>query len=596
LERALQEAHDQHLQFKPDVVYKIFNWERLMPIVSLSSDGIQKPSVFVYRDILLAAKNQSFHPSPLVKIDGQDTETFLEELSQRAGYAQDRDALWNGLFPDFFDIGLGTALASYGMFTGHGADGLYPGGTTTYSFANGTTIVKKNIATKDPKYDYTGIESGKNMSERFFDITDLGWPFPQNMRFAEPEAETPKNRSLIHPQPVISEKGSTISGFFLNDTAHSEVAVLSIRSFMPGSIKEYQDTLEQFLKMATAAGKKKLIIDLSSNPGGFIPLAYEVFSQLFSPIEPFGASRYRATPLFGELSKVFSSALEKSNSSTNNSDYTDMMKRGYPYQADHDIEDKPFRSFDQKFGPYPHANDNFTATVRMNFYNNPLFLKAGLNPKRVNKTQPFVAENIVLLYDGNCASTCTIFSELLREQGKVKTIVLGGRPSKQGLIQAVGGTKGAQSYIVNMLRMDSELAFKYATPEQKRTFVAAGIESRLPYARAVVEPSVNFKDAIREGDSTQTALQFVYELADCRLYYTAEMVLDHLAIWKAASDVRWGGKACVAGGFGNTTKVSLARRAIRNEKLTVPTLSEERLAYLNRHLDIRADRAAYRRS
>lgn len=59
--------------------------------------------------------------------------------------------------------------------------------------------------------------------------------------------------------------------------------------------------------------------------------------------------------------------------------------------------------------------------------------------KRANITmQPFAAEDIVIVYDGYCASTCTIFSELMRQQAGVKTIALGGRPNKD-IIQAVGG-------------------------------------------------------------------------------------------------------------------------------------------------------------
>ena len=49
------------------------------------------------------------------------------------------------------------------------------------------------------------------------------------------------------------------------------------------------------------------------------------------------------------------------------------------------------------------------------------------------------------MYDGYCASTCTIFSEFMRQQGDIKTIALGGRPT-EGIIQAVGGTKGTNNY------------------------------------------------------------------------------------------------------------------------------------------------------
>lgn len=58
--------------------------------------------------------------------------------------------------------------------------------------------------------------------------------------------------------------------------------------------------------------------------------------------------------------------------------------------------------------------------------------------------QPFKAEDIVIVYDGYCASTCTIFSELMRQQAGVKTIALGGRPNKD-IIQAVGGVKGTNA-------------------------------------------------------------------------------------------------------------------------------------------------------
>lgn len=63
---------------------------------------------------------------------------------------------------------------------------------------------------------------------------------------------------------------------------------------------------------------------------------------------------------------------------------------------------------------------------------------------RANISQPFLAENIILLYDGACASTCSILSEMLRTQGGVKSIAMGGRPIA-GPIQGIGGIEGAQS-------------------------------------------------------------------------------------------------------------------------------------------------------
>lgn len=44
-----------------------------------------------------------------------------------------------------------------------------------------------------------------------------------------------------------------------------------------------------------------------------------------------------------------------------------------------------------------------------------------------------------------CSSTCAIAAELLKNQGGVRTVVMGGLPRKQPM-QGVAGTKGAQSF------------------------------------------------------------------------------------------------------------------------------------------------------
>lgn len=62
-----------------------------------------------------------------------------------------------------------------------------------------------------------------------------------------------------------------------------------------------------------------------------------------------------------------------------------------------------------------------------------------------------------------------------------------------------------------------------------------GSYNDLPFYRGTAYV-VNSRDGIREGDTTQTPLQFVYEPADCRIYYTHEMVVDQEAVWKSVAD------------------------------------------------------------
>lgn len=60
----------------------------------------------------------------------------------------------------------------------------------------------------------------------------------------------------------------------------------------------------------------------------------------------------------------------------------------------------------------------------------------------------------------------------------------------------------------------------------------------------------NSRDGLREGDEDQVPLQFYYEPADCRIYYTPAMSVDQTAAWKTVADAAWGGiDSCVAGSY-----------------------------------------------
>jgi hypothetical protein len=179
--------------------------------------------------------------------------------------------------------------------------------------------------------------------------------------------------------------------------------------------------------------------------------------------------------------------------------------------------------------------------------------------------QPFKAENIVVVYDGYCASTCTIFSELMRQQGGVQTVALGGRPTKD-IIQAVGGVKGTNSYPWGYILGSVELPFQTALlhdPDYYQNETALGDYSDLPLLRAT-NYVVNARDGIREGDKDQTPLHFVYEAADCRIYYTPEMVVDQEAVWKTVADTAFGGVShCVAGNISSSGPGSYRKRGVK---------------------------------
>ena len=64
------------------------------------------------------------------------------------------------------------------------------------------------------------------------------------------------------------------------------------------------------------------------------------------------------------------------------------------------------------------------------------------------------------LHDGMCSSTCAIASELLKNQGAVRTIAVGGRP-QEGPMQGVGGTKGAQVFSWDDIQLRMQATYLY---------------------------------------------------------------------------------------------------------------------------------------
>ncbi|OCL15239.1 hypothetical protein AOQ84DRAFT_329766 [Glonium stellatum] len=544
LYRLLQSTHDGHLVFIPDVIGTVFNWARTIPLVSVSKDGISLPKPYVYPDILAASLgNVSYTPSPIVTINGEQATSYLEKWSQ-FGSLQDRDALYNNVFYELAPVSLGASGSGMGTFTGGGRGRwVYPGATTELGFANGTKVTYTNFA--KVLIPFTGITSGQSL----YDI----W-------FATPWAPG-------YPSPVVRQINNLIAGYYLEGSHYSDVAVLSVPSFVSLDTAEiqFQDVGKQFISAAKAAGKTKLIIDLSANGGGTILQGYDLFKQLFPSIIPYGANRFRAFETTNIIGQKYSQVagqvpriLDTPNATLAGIE-SDIVSSVFNYQTDVDINFKNFPSWDAKFSPQHHFGDNFTNIFRWNLSDILIPLNSGGiyitgYGNLVNVTQPFAAKDVIIVTDGYCASTCTIFAELMRQQAGVKTVAMGGR-SQHGITQAIGGVKGTNDFPWDYIQYIIQVTYAYASAEEQAHYDKTELgtyNSQLPFYRSAIGAAhnVNFRDGIRQGDTSaeQIPLQFLYEPADCRILYTPEMTVDVTAIWKAVADSTWGGSnKCIAG-------------------------------------------------
>lgn len=69
---------------------------------------------------------------------------------------------------------------------------------------------------------------------------------------------------------------------------------------------------------------------------------------------------------------------------------------------------------------------------------------------------------------------------------------------------------------------------------------------------------MNLKDNLRQNDASGTPLEFMYEAADCRMWFTAPMITDVTELWKGVADRMFknGTSMCVKGSTGDPTSVS----------------------------------------
>ena len=153
------------------------------------------------------------------------------------------------------------------------------------------------------------------------------------------------------------------------------------------------------------------------------------------------------------------------------------------------------------------------------------------------------------LTDAMCASTCTLFVEMMHHEAGVRTVVAGGRP-QVGPMQAVAGSRGAQYYEAADIDSDTSLA------EAINASVTADLPDRNIEFRIDVA-GFNLRDQIRRGENFP--LQFAYEAADCRIFFTLQTFNNYAALWQYAADAIWTNpKLCVQGSTnqpsaGNTT-------------------------------------------
>ncbi|KAI4144517.1 MAG: hypothetical protein L6R39_004148 [Caloplaca ligustica] len=387
------------------------------------------------------------------------------------------------------------------------------------------------------------------------------------------------------PNPIVAQpglgdvNGGVVTGYILNDAL---TAILSIPSFVINSENAvtFSTTVQDFLIKSKAAGCTRVIIDVQRNTGGADLLATDTFKQFFPTIDPFGAARLRAAKTADALGNTFTQYYDThSQQDMQDPDYLTLSASVWVATDYLNAETgRNFTSWPEYFGPHAQHGDLFTTVQRDNL-SSPIYTEAaaglvvyGYANRTINTTQPFPAEDIIILSDAFCSSACARFVEMMHHEGGARTVVAGGEPVT-GPMQAVGGSKGAQSYDAFYLDNDIDTAIQFNST----------VKNQLPQGRGQVDfiytyAGFNLKDAIRKGE--EIPLQFVYEPADCRIFYTQNTVYNYINLWNYVIDAVYRNPSlCIAG----SVKPPLAPLIIKGlsqpqtgkRKRSLPHLEEE---------------------
>jgi hypothetical protein len=164
--------------------------------------------------------------------------------------------------------------------------------------------------------------------------------------------------------------------------------------------------------------------------------------------------------------------------------------------------------------------------------------------------------------DALCGSSCASFHEELKNVAGVRAVTVGGRPENRP-IQAVTGTKGGEvipmftfpQYASNLLNISSQLGISTVKSNDATLSSLANVP-RIAVRAGDGQSRIQSQDQIRKGDSSGTPLQFIYDAADCKIFYTPKSYSNPDLAWKQAWDAFFNDTNCVPGSTKHKSSIS----------------------------------------
>ena len=487
--------------------------------------------------------------APLKSINGTPVVDWLEQFARDQSFGMvEPDADWNQLMNSPAQYLMGGANTISGAAT------FYPGDALDIEYENGTIYEWQWLAL----YNSPGFTGPLATGGDFYNFFVLGiepsnWETTYNdyeTQLAAYQAQQPADNSTTndttvsitswhdtssaYPDNTIMHQANLglytsgyLTGYFLDDVS---TAVLSVPTFdeYGDGIDSFSQAVIDFIGNATNLTASKVIIDLQQNAGGLEALAFDMYLRFFPTRgKPKATSRMRSHPLGNTLGSTITSHFQGLQPSGEDYD-TYVASEWAVTDRINNATGNNFTSWAEFYGPLDYNQDSFSLIQQYNlssavFDNDALGVEAPdcfYNDTCPN-TQTWTPDNIILLTDGTCGSTCSLFVELMTQQAGVRTVAVGGRP-KEGPMQAASGSRGALAYSADQLDYDF-----YTAQDIDESATAEYVSDPGMYVNFA---GFNLRDQIRPQDSG-VPNQFLYLPADCRIYWTLANFNDYNRLW-----------------------------------------------------------------
>ncbi|CAG8756963.1 19535_t:CDS:2, partial [Dentiscutata erythropus] len=494
LQFLLFQLKDSHLFFFSNCYNQIFTFDQGLSLYSIiKPDG--KQTIKIFNDVI----NSSLIDCEVVTIDSRPAmEVLIEFANEKTFSSKDLGVRFNSVMSS---LSLGNNNIRVSPLT--------------------QQFTKSRILPEKPSISYGLTCNGSTLIiERSWKITSGFYDnFTDSNSYWNNFCAATTNPTLFDPlndfgdysktyDTMISKAqivfNGTSSRFYMQN--RTGIVLISIFETTVDEQGQMKDILQGFNKL-NEMGAKKIVLDLTDNSGGVISVAEFMNILLFPNTNPSFPSDAKVTN-FSKLAIQTATTAQISDSIFEAQQYATFST------------EQVFNTSQEFIG-----NNVYTRETQVNYTNKFIHIGNRELFRQVlgNNTPkyPWTSENMIILTNGICGSSCAMIAQHLAELQGVATIAVGGFAETPLSFASFPGGQAFNSYVLFGSLIELGLLNNPLSPQPFDIYAT--------FAFPIFE--------IYSVKNDQEVLEFTYRKADHRLFYDEKSIRDPSLLWAQASSL-----------------------------------------------------------